>query len=578
VTSRRRAVLSAAVAAVAFFVFAHALLELPSIPDTDSYYHLAVARLYGTSGFVDTLEWARFSAMHDGFGDKEPLFHALLIPFSDATAGRVAVALLNALLAGVLTFVATGVLGAWGVLVAPLLFLTAPYFWSRTIRLRPETLSVTLMIAVVAAAAKRKPLLAGVLSMAFALTHTPWHALAGLSVLWLFATRVREKTWEWRTTIAILGGIAFGLIIHPHFPFNLKIWFLQNVVSLQRGAVLGMSTENVRPPLGLLVGHNAGWFVSVIAALLLARPWRERASRESMFFAIPAFVFAAMQIVWERMSTYFFPIATLAIVLWCAARFARPLMAAVAVLAIAASAPFAIRSASSVAVQLPPDIERDWAAFGERVPARAKVAAAWGPTDAYVFWAPQGRYLNVLDPAMMYEKDRNAYWAHRAVLSGEEPDLPLIAKTILDSDFIAFARWDATPLFLARIAADPRIQRVYDGYNVLLRLHPSEAFVTDWNGYRRAASNLEGFVDADRMQPAGRCATFTRALSAPARYELAPWGPTRVWLDGRLRVDVTTAPLAVLGRGTVLETGDAREMRIETCRAGARSGFYLLRR
>ncbi|HEU4886856.1 MAG TPA: hypothetical protein VFV49_03145 [Thermoanaerobaculia bacterium] len=570
---RTRVLLSAAVAIVTFFVSAHALLQLPSIPDTDSYYHLAVARLYGERGFVDQLEWARFSVMHDGFGDKEPLFHALLIPFASATGGRLAVAAVNAFLAGAVTFIATGAMGAWGASIAPLLFLTAPYFWSRSIRLRPEALSVTLMILVIYAAARRRPWLAGILAMAFALTHTPWHALAGLAVLWLFLTWMREKIWEWRTTAAILGGIVLGLLIHPHFPFNLKIWFLQNVVSIQRGAVIGMSTENVRPPIHLLLTHNAGWFLAVAAALLLVRPWREKASREALFFAIPALVFTAMQLLWERMSTYFFPIATLAIVLWCGTRLTRKGFALIAILAIAASTPFALRSAQRLTTQLPPNVERDWEELGKSIPPGAQIAATWGATDAYVFWAPQGRYLNVLDPAMMLEKNPDAYWAHRAVLEGTEPDIPLVTKTLLDSDYLAFPKWEATPLLIARVSNDPRLVRVYDGYNVLLRLQPSDAFITDWNGYPR----FLGFINADRIARGAPCATFTRTLS-PARYELAPWGPTRVWLDERPIGETRTATLAILGRGRIIEVGTAAEVRIETCRAGGRAGFYLVRR
>jgi len=461
---RSRAVLAAAVAIVTFFVSAHALLQLPSLPDTDSYYHLAVARLYGERGFVDQLEWARFSVMRDGFGDKEPLFHVLLVPFASATGGRLAVALLNALSAGVVTFLSVGAIGPWGVAVAPLLFLTAPYFWSRSIRLRPELLSVTLMILVIYAAARSRPWLAGVLAMAFALTHTPWHALAGLAVIWLLITR------QWRTTAAILAGIALGLIVHPNFPFNLKIWYLQNVVSIQRGAILGMSTENVRPPIPLLLAHNAGWFLAAAAALLLVRPWREKASREAIFLAIPACVFALMQLLWERMSTYFFPIATLAIVFWCGARLSRKSMLVIAVVAIAITMPFALRSFESLATRLPPDVERDWVELGKHIPPGAKVAASWGATDAYVFFAPQGRYLNVLDPAMMYEKNPRAYWAHRAVLDGTERDIAGVTKNVLDSDYLAFPKWEATPLLMERVNGDPCLERVYDGYHVLLRV------------------------------------------------------------------------------------------------------------
>jgi hypothetical protein len=566
---RTRILLALAIATLTFFVSAHALLQLPSIPDTDSYYHLAVARLYGEQGVVDRLEWARFSVMRDGFGDKEPLFHALLIPFASATGGRLAVAAVNAFLAGVVTFIATGAMGVWGASIAPLLFLTAPWFWSRTIRLRPEALSVTLMILVIYAAARRRPLLAGLFAMTFALTHTPWHALAGLAVLWLVVTRLREKIWEWRTPAAILGGIVLGLVIHPHFPFNLKIWFLQNVVSIQRGVVIGMSTENVRPPIHLLLAHNAGWFLAAAAALLLVRPWREKASREAIFFAIPAFVFTAMQLLWERMSTYFFPIATLAIVLWCGTRLTRRSLIAIALVALAASAAFNVRSAQRLAAQLPQNVEHDWEELGKLIPAGAKIAATWGATDAYVFWAPQGRYLNVLDPAMMLEKNPAAYWAHRAILDGTEPNAPHIARTLLDSDYIAFPKWEATPLLTARIAHDPRLVPMYDGYNVLLRIQPTNAFITDWPGH----PPFPDFITA----PATQCTTFTRMLDR-GRYELAPWGPTRVWLDERLLAETKTAPLAILGRGRIIDVDAAAEMKVETCGAGGRAGFYLVRR
>ena len=118
--------LALVVAIIAFFLFAHFLFALPSLPDTDSYYHLAVARLYAQNGIVDELPWARFSAMRHGFGDKEILFHVLLMPFARGDGGRIAIALLNAILAGVITWLAVEAIGAWGAAVAPVLYLAAP--------------------------------------------------------------------------------------------------------------------------------------------------------------------------------------------------------------------------------------------------------------------------------------------------------------------------------------------------------------------------------------------------------------------------------------------------------------------
>jgi hypothetical protein len=48
-----------------------AYARFPVLYDADNYYHLAVARAYGERGMLHALDWARFSIMRDGFGDKE---------------------------------------------------------------------------------------------------------------------------------------------------------------------------------------------------------------------------------------------------------------------------------------------------------------------------------------------------------------------------------------------------------------------------------------------------------------------------------------------------------------------------
>src|SRR5262249_10607815 len=60
----------AAVFAAFFVVLASVYAAFPAFYDGDSYYHLAVARLYVAEGFVNSLAWARFSVLADGFGDK----------------------------------------------------------------------------------------------------------------------------------------------------------------------------------------------------------------------------------------------------------------------------------------------------------------------------------------------------------------------------------------------------------------------------------------------------------------------------------------------------------------------------
>src|SRR2546428_849601 len=112
--------------------------QFPVLPDGDSYYHLAVARAYAEHGVSYRPDWARFSIMHDGFGDKEFLFHVLLMPFArlaDPTRGGVAaLALLGALIAAVLAHGAMAALRRWGVAGSLLGFGTASDFTKPAVR------------------------------------------------------------------------------------------------------------------------------------------------------------------------------------------------------------------------------------------------------------------------------------------------------------------------------------------------------------------------------------------------------------------------------------------------------------
>ena len=66
-----------------------------------------------------------------------------------------------------------------------------------------------------------------------------------------------------------------------------------------------------------------------------------------------------------------------------------------------------------------------------------------------------------------------------------------------------------------------------------------------------------------------------------ARYEMAPYGPAELWLDGRERVRSGGGSSGVLGRGIELSFDLApgpHVWAVRTCPAAGRSGFYLLRR
>jgi hypothetical protein len=244
-------------------------------------------------------------------------------------------------------------------------------------------------------------------------------------------------------------------------------------------------------------------------------------------------------------------------------------------------------------------------AFADKVPAGARVAATWVEGEIYVYWAPQARYLNLLDPVFMAAPHPDAYRRTLSVFAGTEPDLPL-ALHALDSDHLALRRVRGRRI-LDQLADDPRLEPVHVGMDSLYRVRrgANRAFLLDWHRvvapalggaaetrpYPRlapgAGGDVEGFVDAARTGAldSDQCARFVAsvAVAAPVatEIELAGFGETAMRIDG------TDAPAGAPSRGAILGRGLRQPIRlapgthrieVATCAADGIAGFYLLER
>ena len=603
--------------AVGFLAFSAIFLSFPLIPDGDSYFHLAVAREFAETGYPDGLAWARLSILGETYGDKELLFHLLLVPFAGwmdpIVGGRLALAFFNALIFAIIGLIARNTVGNWGIVVPLFLYITAGSFIARVFRLRPELLSLILLLLVIAAAAKRRYLWVAVLSAAYALSYTAFQALVGLAGLWTLIEWVREKRFPWKLPLSVCGGVAAGLLLHPGFPDNLRIWWIQNVLFFRFRDELDVGGEILSPiPMDVLL-FNLGWWIGIVVlGVAMARGGaRSSATRKSLYFAVATVAFAILFIQMDRMSVYFFPFATM----WLVAEMQRRGMALSSVLEIhrALRLPTLLLIALFAAASLPKMTfivetlrtrgasEADFAAVAQAIPPGAKVAAEWGSTEHYVFWQPRARYLNVLDPIFMARTHPGAYELQRRVFSGVEPDGPLAVAVGLDSDYLAYER-DGMGGLERRLRGDPRAQLLYGGENAVVAFQPfqRDAFILDWEVVDGAVKRpyprmrdakgrrIEGYVNALRViQPGEPCATLTHEMliEAPAvmNLELSSYGPAAMWLDGEEVASIARGTEAVLGTGTLVELAlnpGRHELRMRTCRSSPRGavGFYLLER
>jgi hypothetical protein len=113
--------------------------------------------------------------------------------------------------------------------------------------------------------------------------------------------------------------------------------------------------------------------------------------------------------------------------------------------------------------------EADWAAAGRALPSGARVAVDWGLTPNVLYYAPQARFLNVLNSVFMAVPYPDEYRAWRRVLAGDD-DVVSTLRGPLDSDHLVLSRFSTEPRLLEQLQADPRARLVYAGYTLVYRL------------------------------------------------------------------------------------------------------------
>ncbi|MDX1502361.1 MAG: hypothetical protein R3325_08345 [Thermoanaerobaculia bacterium] len=628
-------------ATAAVFLLALVLLGLltaqsPLLYDTDAYYHLTVARAQAEHGLVHPFPWVRFGLLARGLGDKELLFHAALAPFTalwtdPSDGGRAALAVLGALVLAAIGNLALRALGGWGAAVPFLVGAGALQFTWRLVRLRPELLSLLLLLVGLWLAARGRHRWLAPVGLLYALSYTAIHAFVGLFLLLLLAVRWTERRWEAPLLLYPLLGAGLGLLVHPGFPDNLVVWWFVAVEFFLLKGSLDVGTE-IRPvttDVALLA--NLGWWLALAVFWRSTRP--EGGSgpdrrRATLFFGVAALVFSLLALLMSRFALYAVPFVTLWLLFRRGAAgpgarveltAGRRLPAAVAwSLCLLAALPIGARELGRYLHRVDPGPGgvrlTDRVELGRALPAEAKVAAPWGMTPIYMFWAPQGRYLNVLDPGLLAAADPEVHRAQRAVFDGSEPDVPGVARAVLDSDHVAFNASDGPGELIRRLEGDPRVATLHRRLHALYALRPAPpgTFVLGWR--RAPAGAVAGEIDPaglDAWPAAGGgaggralpgyvaaapgpratagCATFARRLEvAPGGWagavELAPYGPGELWVDGEIVLQVLSETRAVLGEGArvPLALGEGEHLlAVVSCPSRDppyRSGFYLMRR
>ncbi|HEV8582218.1 MAG TPA: hypothetical protein VGX68_24370 [Thermoanaerobaculia bacterium] len=622
------------VAAAAFVIALAGALAVYSkytaLQDTDSYYHLALARKIAREGVPDRLEWARMTPYGRRFGDPVLGFHLFLAPFVAGSnpdrGGLVALAVLDAALFAAIAGLAAGAIGWWGLLVPFAVFAGSPEAALRLVRLRPELLAFLLWLIAVFLVGRGRYRMFGAASALFALCYSAVHAwLAVWCAVFLFRGWSRRR-WEWELPLYSALGLGLGLIVHPRFPANLDALAMAFRVGLG-GAALEGSGDELRPHSTLVAFLTQ---LGLLGAFLVL--WRSRRADGPPFpedtrlrdaLGVLAVIFGALYLASARFSFFAFPFAALWLLWNLKARgetvgrsfdlFGRkmPIGVGLAACALAAAYPLSVSAGTFAArgTAGPDEIRfRDRRAVAALLPPGARVAATWGDNDLLAFYAPWARYLEVLDPLPLSLANPDAHRALLRLFGGAERDVPRTLATTLDSDYLVGSRLQPDQAgLLRRLAGDPRIGILHDGIHLLARWRPgaNASFVRPWSVAPAGLNDpaqlpdatwtaypwdtdprgraAEGYIDLERLGEAVPCRVLATTLAPSAegdRWAIAPAGPTRVAFAGREVLAVDGSLEAVLADGVrfPLPPRSAAEiLTVLTCgaREGDPGGFYF---
>jgi hypothetical protein len=268
-----------AAAALALSFYLH--FSSDKFPDPDIFYHYRHAALYAANGpFDSAFPWARYSVIGQFGADIWYGFHLLLIPFvwlGDPLIGMRLAGVFVTVVCLLSVYLACLRLDLKAAPLWPFVMLfSSAFLLHRLTMLRPQVLSLGLSALLL-------PLLAGGQLRALFITAfaVAWLHLSlffvPLIILGAFAATklVTEKSFPWRESAALLGGLAAGWLLRPNLLGAAQIAYVQVFQwTLEKLAGAPLEVGSELRPLTIALHSNYLPFIVIWLAALAFMLWK----------------------------------------------------------------------------------------------------------------------------------------------------------------------------------------------------------------------------------------------------------------------------------------------------------------
>jgi len=225
-----------------------AQFSIPTLFSADGYLHIRMAEFLRDGGLHYNFHWARFSTFAHNFADKDFLYHVLLIPFTFLPDIFWGAKLSAAIFAALLYLVFWWALRRYCPVkaLAPvflIMFFGSAAFVQAISQPRNMILTITLLFFFIHCLIQEKRWLLFIITAVYALSHVSGPYLLLFALIGEGVRFANERTFSWHAVGAAALGLAAGLLMHPNFPNNLLVFYLNGILvpifSLKWGLELG---------------------------------------------------------------------------------------------------------------------------------------------------------------------------------------------------------------------------------------------------------------------------------------------------------------------------------------------------
>lgn len=229
-------------------LFAATALFQDGLFERDGYYHARYAQLMPERGLSQSFPWTQLSTWRDSFCDKEFLYHALMMPWTQIGNNPILGARLFALLLSVAVIVSLYFLlrhyrCRWPLFFTALPFAAGGLFIARLGMIRSHVLSMALLMLGMHLLLKGRWRSLFVLGFVYAWSYTMPFVLVMTAVPFVIGRWLGKGGLDWKSPVAAGSGSLLGLVIHPYFPLTFET--LLTYVQVFRIGMQGTETSGV---------------------------------------------------------------------------------------------------------------------------------------------------------------------------------------------------------------------------------------------------------------------------------------------------------------------------------------------